>query len=285
MGASVACAWVESPLQLLGAVEYAAATGAPVRVIPRAGAAQLPATIDRLLALGVPDGVTFSLPRSLPVDGIVGLASRHWVVGDVFSGVVHSLLAMRLPARLTVVDDGLASLDIPAVLEGRRPLTRSGELATGISAIAEARLRALQPAGRLELFSAWSLGAIPPRNTFAWLRSRPTTCPAAGTIVLGSAAVTDGLVPLDTYLAWVAGQPQGAAYFPHRRESAEQLAAVAALGLTVRETGLPIELALAGARDLRVISLPSSAVETLGMVLADSGSTIEVQGLSDRIAA
>ena len=38
MSSQIAVAWVESPLQLLCVIEYAAARQVPVRVIPRSGA-------------------------------------------------------------------------------------------------------------------------------------------------------------------------------------------------------------------------------------------------------
>lgn len=276
MDSGTAFAWVESPLQLLCAVEYAAASALPVRIVPRSGATQLPATADRLRALGLPDGVEIEDPRAVPLEGILLPSAAHWIIGDPWSGMAQSLLAVRAPRRLTLVDDGSMSLRLPAVLAGREPLTRSGG-PTAIAELALSRLDALQRAGRLELFSYYPLdhAALLP-NRFAWLGERREAGAVSGTVVLGAAAVADGLLASDDYLAWVAQQPVGSAYFPHRRESAEQLAAVARLGLVVAQTGLPIEIVLAGARNLDVRSLPSSAVDTLRILLAGSGSSVTV---------
>jgi hypothetical protein len=66
------------------------------------------------------------------------------------------------------------------------------------------------------------------------------------------------------------------AYLPHRRETDEMLAAVAEFpGVKVFDTGLPIELVLAGAREpLEVLTLQTSATTTLTHVLAGTGSSV-----------
>lgn len=271
-----ASAWGESPLQLLCAVEYAALAGIPLRIVPRAGAVQLAATAQRLEQLGLPVGVEITAPRAVPA-----ISGAHAVIGDAFSGRVQSAMAVRMPRRVTIVDDGSMSLRLPSVLESGRPLSRSGSAST-LARLTGSRLRALDALGDLELFSYYRLGHpawVP--NRFAWLSSRSTTGVAGGAVVLGAAAVADGLIAPAVYLDWVARQPAGARYFPHRRESAEQLAAVARLGLTVVQTGLPIELVLAGSQGLSVSTLASSAADTLRILLADTGSRILVD---DRMA-
>lgn len=271
----IANAWVESPLQLICVVEYAFATHTPVRIVPRAGALQLTATASRLRELDLPTGVSIESPRPLPV-----LGSSHWIVGDAFSGMTRSAIAMRMPHRLTIVDDGADTLRLPSVLDGSARLSRSTDTrpAQAIAELATARVRDLDARGALELFSYYALdhaARIP--NRFRWLRSRGVRSTAPRRIVLGSAAVTDGLMAESAYLAWLRGLATPAHYFPHRRESAELLARVAAVdGLQVETPGLPIELVLAGAREVSVVSLPSSAVETLRIVLLGSGSAIEV---------
>jgi len=94
--------------------------------------------------------------------------------------------------------------------------------------------------------------------------------------VLGSASVVDGLLAEDDYVTQIAGLAP-ASYFPHRRETLSVLQRIAAIeGVEVVDRGLPIELVLAGAREVTVLSLPSSAVETLRIILLGSGSTIDV---------
>jgi len=279
-GERAAFAWVESPLQLLCAVEYAALASIPVRIVPRAGARQLAATAVRLRELGLPEGVQITEPKALPLT-----SADHWVIGDTFSGRVQTLLAVRMPQRLTIVDDGLDSLRLPTALAGRSQLSRSGAR-TALATLAAERLRSLDGRGALELFSYYPLrhpARIP--NRFTWLGARRTPSLQSGQVVLGSAAVVDGLMSEDTYLDWVARQPRDAVYFPHRREETRLLERIGALGLTVTVTGLPIELVLAGARALSITSLPSSAVDSLRIVLAGTGSTITVDDRESSAAA
>ncbi len=278
--AGSAFAWVESPLQLLGAVEYAAATGSAVRIVPRAGAAQLEATIERLERMGLPPGVEVLAERSTPVPALVG-GERHWLLGDVFSG--HSRLALSLasPDRLTVVDDGAISLHLDRVLAGEgafgRPGVRESMVVRGLAAGAHSRLLALASADALELFSCFPLrsSALVPHR-FSWLRKAAAPQAPRTDVVLGSAAVTDSRVTADAYLRFIDALERPIAYFPHRREPDDVLARLARLrGVRIERTGLPIELVLAGAERARVRSLPSSALSTLPHVLAGTGSRFE----------
>lgn len=269
-----ASAWVESPLQLLCVIEWAFSRGRAVRIVPRSGAAQLPATIARLREIGLPPEVSIEAARVLPA-----FNSDHWIIGDAFSGMARSALALRMPHRLTVVDDGSATLRLPAVLTESAPLSRSTDTA-GVRAIADlaaSRLRQLDASGDLEVFSYYALG-LPSRtpNRFRWLRSRGVSASPPARVFLGSAAVVDGRMEAADYLDLVASASP-ASYFPHRRQSTALLQSIATLpGITVDERGLPIELVLAGAREASVLSMPSSAVETLRIILLGSGSTIDV---------
>lgn len=269
-----ASAWVESPLQLLCVVEWAFARREAVRIVPRSGATQLPATADRLREIGLPDGVVIEAPRALPA-----FSSDHWIIGDPFSGMAKSALALRMPRHLTIVDDGAETLRLPAVLTASAHLSRSTDAAPAraIAELASSRLRHLDATGALELFSYYALD-LPARtpNRFRWLRSRGLAATAPARVVLGSASVVDGLLAEDDYVAQIS-RLAPAGYFPHRRETRSTLQRIAAIdGVEVVERGLPIELVLAGAREISVLSLPSSAVETLRIILLGSGSTIEL---------
>lgn len=269
---SRASAWVESPLQLVCAVEYAALAGIPLRVVPRAGAAQLEATAERLRTLGLPSGVEIAQPRAVPA-----VAGSHAVIGDAFSGRVQSAMAVRMPRRLTIVDDGSASLRLPAALAGTTSLSRSGA-ATRISRLTRTRLNEIDRVGDLELFSYYRLphpAWIP--NRFSWLVSRSAAGLPAGPVVLGSAGVVDGLVAEEAYLRWLSAQPTGARYLPHRRESSSTISAAVTFGFEVVDSGLPVELSLLGSRGLEISTLPSSAADTLRIVLAGTGSRIFVE--------
>ena len=269
-----ATAWVESPLQLLCVVEWAAARRRAVRIVPRSGALQLAATAVWLEGKGLPSGVVIEAPRALPAFG-----AGHWVIGDPFSGMARSALALRAPQRLTIVDDGAATLALPSVLDGTAPLHRATDTLAvrAIADIAAARVRQLNVDGALELFSFYALDlASRTQNRFRWLRSLAIAAEPPSRVFLGSAAVTDGLMALDDYAEVVAGAAP-AHYFPHRRETvstAERIAAIA--GIEIHSRGLPIELVLAGARGASIVSMPSSAVETLRIILLGSGSTIDV---------
>jgi len=183
---------------------------------------------------------------------------------------------MRMPQRLTIVDDGSASLRLPSALRSQRALSRDGA-ASAIAALASSRLRSLDDADDLELFSYYDLDhPALVENRFTWLTSREAVGAMSGTVVLGTASVVDELLDEGDFLRWLSTQPVGAAYLPHRREGAATLAAARDFGLEVIETGLPVELSLLGCRDLDIRTLPSSAADTLRIVLAEGGSRIHV---------
>jgi hypothetical protein len=131
--------------------------------------------------------------------------------------------------------------------------------------------------GRLNALADRGIRVTPHRLEWVRQTARPIDVPG-NRVLLGSARVVDGVLPLDQYLAWVATEADAGelTYLPHRRETPETLAAVAGFpGVQVFDTGLPIELVLAGAQDpLEVLSLPSSAMTTLDHVLAGTGSSI-----------
>ena len=269
----IASAWVESPLQLLCVVEWAFARSEAVRIVPRSGALQLSATAARLREIGLPDGVVIESARSLPT-----FSTDHWIIGDPFSGMARSALALRMPRHLTIVDDGSMTLRLPAVLDATATLSRGTDLAPAraLAELASSRLRHLDQTGALELFSYYALD-LPSRtpNRFRWLRSRGLAASAPSRVVLGSASVVDGLMAESDYVARIASLAP-ASYFPHRRETLTVLQRIATIdGIEVVDSGLPIELVLAGAREISVLSLPSSAVETLRIILLGTGSTVD----------
>ena len=288
---SQACAWVESPLQLVAAAEWAALQEQPVVVAVRIGSAQMASTAEELLARGA------NFAECVPFYGIpFALLSQHrrWAIGDGFSGQFRTAASLLRPSGVTLLDDGALTIALADALLERTGFTRPGHHESALSTLlgGHARHRMLTLARReqLEISTAFSLGderltALADRgirvrpHRLEWVRrtARPIEVPG-NRVLLGSARVVDGILPLDNYLAWVAREAAAGelAYLPHRRETAEVLEAVAAFpGVTVFDTGLPIELVLAGAQDpLEILSLPSSAMTTLAHVLAGSGSTI-----------
>lgn len=283
-------AWVESPLQLVGAAEWAAAHRMTVPVAGRL-TAQMSATADALVQRGARFrdlepylGVPFSL-----------LARHgHWLVGDGFSGQFRFAASLLRPQRVTFLDDGANAIAYADALLGRRPYARPGVAERGLTSllapIARETVLHRAAARRADLFTAFDLGpervdALEDRgfgirrHGFEWTReTAPPATELGRRVVLGSAQPVDGRMSLSEYVRWVtdAAAPGPAVYLPHRREPGEQLAAVAAIpGITIRQTQLPVELVLAGARDaLDIRTLASSTTTTLPLVLAGTGSTV-----------
>lgn len=283
-------AWVESPLQLLGAAEWAHAHRTVLPVAGRLGP-QMSSTAEELLARRASFG---------PMDPYLGIpwkllaSNGHWVVGDGFSGQFRLAATVLRPRRVTFLDDGANAVAFADALLGRREYARPGiderGLTTVVAPLAHETVMRRAVAGRVEFFTAFDLGAsrldaLGERGVavrthgFEWTRASSTGAAGLeGRIVLGSARVVDGRMRLAEYVRWVTDAVAGgtAVYLPHRRESAEQLAAVAAVaGMTVRRAAVPVELLLAGARTpLEVVTLPSSTTTTLPLVLAGTGSTV-----------
>ena len=286
-----AIAWVESPLQLIAAAEWAALQDEPIVVALRLGSAQMAATAEELLARGA---------RFATCDPYYGipweLLSRHrtWAIGDGFSGQFRLAASVLRPRRITLLDDGAHTVALVDALLERTGFTRPDQHESALSTLlggnARNRMLHLARRERLEISTAFSLGddrmtALADRgirvkpHRLDWVRrtARPIAVPG-NRVLLGSARAVDGLIPMHKYLAWVATEAVAGdlAYLPHRRETDEMLSAVAKFpGVTVFDTGLPIELVLAGAREpLEVLTLPTSATTTLAHVLEGTGSSI-----------
>src|SRR6187402_1495553 len=102
-----AIAWVESPLQLVAAAEWAAGRDDPIAVALRVTGPQMAATAGELLSRGARfETVTpyFGIPW-----GQLG-AHRAWAVGDAFSGQFRLAASVRAPRELSLLDDGAMTL-------------------------------------------------------------------------------------------------------------------------------------------------------------------------------
>ncbi|MDO9063279.1 MAG: hypothetical protein Q7U41_01805 [Microbacterium sp.] len=278
-----AVAWVESPLQLLNAVEYGA-TGVRLDVLPRQGVRQLERTVE-VIRDRLPEGVRILQPVRSAADRRFRTAA-HRVIGDAFSGQFRLLLVRAPRPGLTVVDDGSLTLHLAsALIEG--PFGRMAQRESAgmrlLGRAASARLRAAAARGAVGVFTVYAdapevrrldrAGFRVVRNEYTWLRALPPVAdlPGRPTVVLGSALVTDAQIGLADYTAWLTALARQAPieYLPHRRESDEQLAAIGSIpGVRVARTDLPAELVLASASAVRrVLTFPSSAVATLGAIL------------------
>ncbi|MGC5223922.1 hypothetical protein ACPW96_15225 [Micromonospora sp. DT81.3] len=287
-------AWVESPLQLVGAAEWAAAHGQRVPIAGRL-TDQMSETADELVARKAMFG------RLEPYIGIpwrLLAENRHWLVGDAFSGQFRLAAAVLRPRRVTLLDDGANSLAFADTLLGRRDYVRPGVHERGATTLAAPFALELlldrARVGALEMFTAFQLGlnrreALQERGVrleshrFEWTRKSATRgtredVTPSGRVLLGSARPVDGRLDLAVYLAWVAAEASIAplTYLPHRREPVTQLDAVRAIpGVRISDLRLPAELVLAGAsRPLEVLTLASSTTTTLPLVLEGTGSVI-----------
>lgn len=286
-------AWVESPLQLIGAAEWADAAGERVTIAGRL-TAQMSETADELLARDAPFGV---LEPYLGIPWRLLSQHRHWLVGDGYSGQFRLAAAALRPKRLTFLDDGANAIAFADTLIGRRQYSRPGiaerGLTTKVAPLALDVIHSRSLAGSVELFTAFDLGADrvdrlgdlgvrTRRHGFEWTRR---TAPAASVetrrVLLGSAQPGDGRIDRDVYLDWVAAEAATSpvTYLPHRRESAELVRAVMGIpGVRLVETRLPAELVLAGATEpLEVLTLASSTTTTLPLVLQGSGSVLRAR--------
>lgn len=289
--------WVESPLQLLGAIEAHAAglTGTTTQIHARAGVPGL-AAMAALLDPQLPPGV--SIQTGVGEIGAIGrLGAMRWGAGDPFSGLVQrALMTGRSPREVILIDAGPATLSFLHQLaaEHPTPVVRAYGASTGarraLGVTLWWRLRQLAAEGRLTVVSALpldpglrarlrGLGVNVESHGFEWLRTQEAEefFPAPN-VVIGSGLAADGLVRAEPYVEWVRSiaQEGAVAYFPHRREAGPTLAALAeSHGITVHPTTVPVELRLRGLLPRQaVFALPSVAVPSLRLILGSRGITV-----------
>ncbi|SDJ77678.1 hypothetical protein [Nonomuraea jiangxiensis] len=290
-----ASAWVESPLQMLCAVEahHAGLLGPTTAVVPRAGLRPLKATRRELGALGLPDGLELAEPRER-------MPRSVQAVGDAFSGKVQLRWLASNPGRIIVVDDGLATIRLLELLAAGpfKPLLRARATPTrlrqalGLAAALRLRL------SKVSVFTALSVddkleaavkqaGVDLVRHDFSWLRAQPPSAegPVERTVVLGTSLVRNGLVHRDHYLRWLTelAAREPLAYYPHRREDPGDVALIRERpGITVHDAGAPAELTLRGLDPgQRVLSLPSTAITSLRVLLSPRGVAVEPVDVPD----
>jgi len=293
--------WVESPLQLLGALEHAAVNpDVSLTIMPRSGDAQLDHTAAHAAAVVAGHGLTqvaISLDRRI-IPARAFTPDAHWIIGDPFSGQFQARLDRVEPRRLTLVDDGAITRHFAECLHAGEPILRPraprafASLRRELALRTTHRLRRLAADGRLTMTTyldhddaavalVRDMGVDVVTHRFDATRRiglRAEAVPLGARILLGSAAVADRRVDPATSLATLdALAREGVvAYLPHRREPGWFLRAVARLtNIVVVPARVPIELALAGTqRALEVMSPPSSALETLPIVLRGTGSVV-----------
>jgi hypothetical protein len=284
-------AWVESPFQLLGALEAysSGALGERLVVLPREGVEPLATTVAELRRLGLPSGVRLLPPGPAPHRYTGPLA-----IGDAFSGAVHRMLMQNTPPVLVLLDDGRSTRRVmdALVLSGvpliRPHITPSPPRAM-LARVALLKLKRMARQRRLGVVTALDLpnpvteaaacsGIHLSKHNFGWLRGLlGDATPSTETVVLGTSLVANDLIAAGPYLDWVRAIAQDSparlvTYRPHRREDARTLGPLSRCPDIVIETGqVPVELSLRGmtARH-RVLTLPTTAVSTLRMITPEA---------------
>jgi hypothetical protein len=298
MDSQVPIAWVESPLQLLGAAEWASGLDRPIVVAHRLTGPQMERTAAELMARGA------RFAECVPYYGIpweLLRKHRHWAIGDGFSGQFRLAASVIRPQQVTFLDDGSHSIALADALLGRipyaRPNIRESRSSVFLGTLTRDRMLGLAARERLTITTAFpfgddrtdglrSLGARVGHHTLDWVREtarpRVLTCTR---VLLGSSLPSDSLVSAESYLRWVSAEAAAGemAYFPHRRETPAMLKAVASVpGVSIHDAGLPIELVLAGTtQPLELISLSTSAQVTLGHLLRGTRSVLRTGTLTN----
>ncbi|MEU1122533.1 hypothetical protein ABZ371_02865 [Streptomyces sp. NPDC005899] len=300
-------AFVESPVQLLNVLEWTHARGGPgsttVVVLPPVDPMSR-GQLRRMAELARDEGVTVRWQEARGRNGaplkalraltaLIRTADRI-VVGDPFSRYVQLLLSLVRPRRITVVDDGTATMEFVAQLAGGERLVRwhrrgsRGPRELLLAPVTSAARRSFTPSGNrtVEVFTAMPVEApegveVTP-NTFAWTRGRfgPPSV-TKGADLVGTSLVETGVVdpvPYEEAVTALARAHGATRYFAHRRESAEKLHALeAATGLEIVRPDLPLELiARRGPIGHTVVSFPSTVVHTLPLALAGTGVKVAV---------
>ncbi|MGY3680226.1 hypothetical protein ACVWXU_003849 [Streptomyces sp. TE33382] len=267
-------AFVESPVQLLNVLEWTHAMGGgdpaatTVVVLPPVDPMSR-GQLRRMAELARDEGITVRWQEARGESGaplkalraLTGLVRRadHIVIGDPFSRYVQLLLTLVRAPRLTVVDDGTATMEFVAQLARGERLVRwhrrgrKGPRELVLAPVtATARRRFTPTANRtVEVFTAMPVQAPPgitvTANDFSWTRTRfgPPRI-SKGADLVGTSLVETGVVdpvPYQEAVAALARTHGATRYFAHRRESAEKLHALeAATGLEIVRPDLPLEL-------------------------------------------
>ncbi|MFI1939900.1 hypothetical protein ACH44C_22435 [Streptomyces purpureus] len=312
-------AFVESPVQLLNVLEWAHTSTLPAIPAQRTPTSPgrdvtvvvLPPTdpmsrgqLRRMAELARDEGVTVrwqearggagAVPRTLRALVPELNRAERIVIGDPFSRYVQLLLTLVRTTRITVVDDGTATMEFAGQLARGERLVRwhrrgsRGARELALAPVGALARRRLAPGRRrtVEIFTALPVepppGTTVTRNGFRWTRARfgPPRI-TRGADLVGTSLVETGVVDPDQYADAVSAlaRAHGATrYFAHRRESVEKLHRIAVdTGLEIVRPDLPLELiARRGPVGHTVLSFPSTVVHTLPLALEGTGVRIAV---------
>ncbi|MEW2549469.1 hypothetical protein AB0910_27460 [Streptomyces sp. NPDC047002] len=304
-----AIAFVESPVQLLNVLEWAG-TGARADdltvVVLSPTDPMSRGQLRRMAELARDQGCTVRWQEArggagAPLRTVRQLApllhrAGRIVIGDPFSRYVQLLLTMAGGKRLTVVDDGTATMEFIGQLARGERLVRwhrrggaRGPRELVLAPVTAAARRRLTPtaARSVEVFTSMPVREAPAgidvtENSFAWTRA--TFGPPKlldGADLVGTSLVETGVVDEARYTEAVqalAREHRAIRYFAHRREHVDKLHALhAATGLEIVRPDLPLELiARRGPTSRTILSFPSTVVHTLPLALAGTGVKVAV---------
>lgn len=306
-------ALVESPAQLLNAVEWGHATGEDVRIVQLAPTDtltrfQMQRVAEQARASGFEVGwcecrMGFAAqPRALTRLAPLVRAAEKIVIGDPFSGLIQLLLNVARKVPVVVVDDGTATLRYAEQWGNGSPLVRwhlakndpGGKATDGVSKLSllvgrTAFERLGNRSAAVSLFTAMPVrtrGLEVTMNNYDWVRSHyadPQVLP--GTDLMGSSLVESKVVQAAPYLAGIArliAERGVRRYLPHRKESPEKLRQIERLGIELVRPELPIEMyARANPIGSTVLSFPSTVLISLPLVLKGVGVRVESISVAD----
>lgn len=303
-----ALALVESPVQLLHLLEWSREEESrDIRVAvlaPKDGHGRAQLTAMRHLAVAAGMELVWLEPRSSRQEFLRARSQlRNWlgraeqvVIGDPFSGLIQSVLSAARNVRITLVDDGTATIDFVELIRSGQPLVRwaarhdhGARLLRDQLGRRATRLMTHRPAGSTVLFTVMPLtapsGMVLAGHSYAWTREHfgPPSIDSDVTVV-GSTLPESGVLLTEAYTLAITsalrrlGTANGR-YLAHRRESNKKLQAVAeTTGLDVVRPALPLEIELRrGPIGRTVICFPSTPAYTLPHVL--SGTEVSLQRL------
>jgi len=289
-------AWVESPLQMISAIEASSAGlfGRSTDIVYRRDLTSTAELAARLASVPLPHGVSLhaappsSLWRRSQIDAF----------GDAFSGAVQARRLAARPHAAVLLDDGLATLHVIDLLTRSvpAPLIRAraevGTMRRQLGLIARAQFVHMMRQGRLTVFTGLPVpedlesafaraGGLIQHHAFQWSASlRGPELHGAGTVVVGAAMASDGLVDPGSYVRWVHDIAESTddevVYIPHRRESTAITAQVAdRTSIRVERGPWPVEISLRCLPPGSVVHcLPSTPLLTLRGVLRESGVSL-----------
>ncbi len=299
-------AYVESPLQLLSAVEAHAhgVLGSNTDIVVRDANRQYESTVRYVERMGLPQGIRlFGARDTRWLPGHTSAQGRFThVLGDPLSGQQQSLLLRRnYVGNLVIIDDGVSTLSVLEDLAANRPLVRPtsasspARLALGRAMTHVIRRRAFAgkvtfftslPLSESVLHAAGTLDISVITHAFPWLSANILEdAHFPPQVIVGSAFAADRYITTDAYVQWIRqiASCGDAVYLPHRRQRPDVLAHISEIPSVSVARDLPLaEIALRGlGPEHHVHSLPSTSLLTLHRRFSQRGVQVTMYDIPD----